>query len=134
MRTRTFALAAAVAGVTVTLLTGCSAATSSSDPAPTSTGTRDPSLYPNIVIDVCDAKSYDKGHLKGAINLDVTQQPLFSNVIKTLGKGSTYEVYCDDEGAAQEAERALKTAGLTVKNIGTLAEAKETSGLDIVKK
>jgi len=130
MRKRMLVIAGAAS---MLVLAGCSTTTSSSPDSPTATGTRDPSIYPSIVIDVCAADAFKKEHLTGAINLDASDQPMFSNVVKALGKGSQYQVYCDDAARAAAATTALKAAGLNVTNLGTLKKASENSGLDIVK-
>lgn len=74
---------------------------------------------PNVVvIDVRTPAEFGAGHVKGALNYDVTGSD-FARQIATLDKGKTYVVYCRSGSRSARAGEQMIAAGFpTVFNAG----------------
>ena len=57
-------------------------------------------------IDVRTAEEYGSGHIKGAVNLDVTEENVFRKSLNSLDKNKTYVIYC------KSGKRSTKAAGI----------------------
>ncbi len=63
------------------------------------------------LLDVRTAKEYAEGHLKGAVNIDVTGNN-FAGEIKSLSKTEPVFVYCRSGRRSKTAVSILKEAGI----------------------
>ena len=86
-----------------------------------------------IVIDVRTASEYSEGHVKDAINIDVTSSE-FKTKVEQLDKNKTYKVYCRSGNRSGQAERQMKALGFKdVENIGGVQQAAPRLNRQIVK-
>ncbi|WP_200808996.1 rhodanese-like domain-containing protein [Demequina sp. NBRC 110051] len=115
VRSWALALTAAVA------LAGCSA------PAESIELTED-----SVVVDVRTPAEYAGGHLDGAVNLDL-QSATFAADVAALDEDAEYVVYCQSGNRSGQATPVFEDAGLTVVDAGGIADAAESTGLDVVK-
>lgn len=85
-----------------------------------------------VVVDVRTAGEYAQGHLKGAVNIDVESAD-FDNQVKQLPTDGTYLVYCYSGNRAASAVSRMAAMGFSdLTNAGGIADASESTGLDIV--
>lgn len=70
--------------------------------------------HPNI-IDIRDTNSYNKEHLKGAINIEMNK--LILNPQNILNKQTTYYIYCDSGLASQTVCSILSKSGYDVVDV-----------------
>lgn len=114
---RTILLASA--GALTLTLAGCAAA----EPIELTSDT--------ILIDVRTAGEFAAGHLDGAVNLDVSSGQLAAQVSE-LDDDFEYVVYCKSGNRSSQAARMLEEAGLDVTDAGSMQEAADATGVQIV--
>ena len=84
------------------------------------------------IIDVRTPQEYASGHLKGAVNIDISNAD-FESQIAALPKDRTYILYCRSGVRAGAALQRMRDAGFTdVKNAGGISDASKATGLPIV--
>ncbi len=87
----------------------------------------------NIVIDVRTPAEFAEGHLDGAVNMDL-EGGVFEQQFSSLSKDGTYAIYCRSGRRSAVAVQMMKDAGYTfVIDLGSVEEAQEATGLEIVK-
>ena len=67
---------------------------------------------PPTVLDVRSNKEYTKGHIKGAINLDLYSKD-FKAQLASLDKKQTYLLHCKSGGRSAKAETVMRELGFT---------------------
>ena len=86
-----------------------------------------------VVIDVRTPAEFASGHLKGAVNIDLSS-PEFSARIAELDPAGDYVVYCRSGNRSATATSYMKDAGITkVTDVGGLNDASDATGLAVVK-
>ena len=68
-----------------------------------------------IIIDIRKNSNYDKGHIKGAIN--IPYYTLLSNHSSYLEKGKIYYLYCNSGGLSGEIMSQLNNLGYNTVNV-----------------
>lgn len=109
----------AATGAAALALTGCATA----DPVELTADT--------VVIDVRTADEYAAGHLKGAVNLDLTSGEL-ADQLPQLDDDSDYVVYCQSGNRSSQAAQLLEDTGLVVTDAGSMQQAAYATGLPVV--
>lgn len=86
-----------------------------------------------VVIDVRTPAEFASGHLKGAVNIDLSS-PNFSSQIAALDPAGKYVVYCRSGNRSATATSYMKDAGITqVTDAGGRNDASDATGLAVVK-
>lgn len=86
-----------------------------------------------IIVDVRTPDEYDSGHLEGAQLLDFDGGDLEA-AIPTLDPDAEYLVYCRSGNRAAQSIALMEEAGFSnVTNLGSLEEAAEATGIQIVR-
>lgn len=67
-----------------------------------------------IVLDVRQPQEYKMGHIKGAILINVLDEPLFEQEIKKLDKNKTYYLYCRSGKRSNKAALKMQKMGFKV--------------------
>lgn len=87
-----------------------------------------------MIIDVRTPEEFATGHVAGAVNFDVNDAE-FQNQVKDLDKSAAYILYCRSGNRADGAKGYMESIGFTdVKNLGSVQEASQELGLDVVDK
>ena len=103
------------------------AATTSGESAESTTATA-----ATVIIDVRTPQEYQEGHLKGAVNMDLSSGS-FAEQIDGLDPNSPYQVYCRSGNRSARAVAAMRDAGFTsVTDLGGIQDAAASTGLEIV--
>jgi len=68
------------------------------------------------IVDVRSAGEFNSGHLKGAVNIDVSGSS-FTSKIEALDKSKTYLVYCRSGARSASASSVMAGKGLKVFNL-----------------
>ncbi|RPF21353.1 rhodanese-like domain-containing protein [Myceligenerans xiligouense] len=85
-----------------------------------------------VVVDVRTPAEYAEGHLDGAVNLDI-QSADFAAQAAELDPEADYVLYCRSGNRAAAAQDYLADLGFAdVENVGSLREAADATGLEIV--
>lgn len=84
-----------------------------------------------VVVDVRTPAEFAEGHLKGAVNLDI-QDPAFTQEVAALDADVPYAVYCRSGNRSAAAAATMTDAGLDVTDLGGMADAADSTGLDVV--
>ncbi len=116
-------LALVIAGLLalLTAVSGCSTGESSIDP----TGA--------TVVDVRTPTEYAEGHLAGAVNIDVSDAPVFAAGVAEFDPDAPYIVYCRSGNRSAAAAAQMTDLGFTdVIDAGGLQAAADATGLEIV--
>jgi phage shock protein E len=115
-------------------VTACSSNNTSPNNAENPVATETKKSYPNNVIDIRDPEEYYAGHLDQSINLPYSDEAIFSSVVGIMNKELIYEIYGSSQEQVSEVVDRLEFAGFTsIKNLGTLDEASEQTGLEIIQ-
>lgn len=67
-----------------------------------------------IVLDVRQPQEYKMGHIKGAILINVLDEPLFEQEIKKLDKNKIYYLYCRSGKRSNKAALKMQKMGFKV--------------------
>lgn len=79
-----------------------------------------------IILDVRTPGEFNQRHLKGAVNMDISD-PKFMTKLAELDKKKSYRVHCASGGRSFQGTQIMKTLGFKdVENVGGLLEASET--------
>lgn len=85
-----------------------------------------------VILDVRTPEEYAQGHLKGAVNIDVTSAD-FATIISQLPTDGEYFLYCRSGNRSTQAIEIMKASGFThLTNGGSVENASEVSGVPIV--
>ncbi|MFF8816415.1 rhodanese-like domain-containing protein [Leucobacter sp. NPDC015123] len=86
-----------------------------------------------IIIDTRTPAEFAEGHLRGARLIDFNGGEIEA-AIPGLDPAATYLLYCRSGNRSGQAAALMSAAGFTsATNIGSLAEAAESTGIDIVR-
>lgn len=86
-----------------------------------------------VVIDVRTPSEFASGHLKGAVNIDLSDVD-FASQIAALDATTKYVVYCRSGNRSATAVSYMEDAGITqVTDAGGLNDASDSTGLAVVK-
>ncbi|WP_353813335.1 rhodanese-like domain-containing protein [Agromyces sp. SYSU T00266] len=85
-----------------------------------------------VVVDVRTPAEYAAGHLDGAVNLDLTSGQLAAE-IPALDAEGDYVVYCKSGNRSAQATALMEGAGLDVTDAGSMQQAADATGLEIVQ-
>lgn len=86
-----------------------------------------------IIVDVRTPAEFAAGHLEGAQLIDFNAGEVAA-AIPTLDPEAEYLVYCRSGSRSGQAIALMEQAGFTdLTNLGSLEQAAETTGLDIVR-
>lgn len=86
-----------------------------------------------IILDVRTPGEYAEGHLDGALLIDFNAGDVTA-AIPELDPNADYLVYCRSGNRSGQAKLLMEQAGFeNVTNLGSLEEAAETTGIDIVR-
>jgi phage shock protein E len=86
-----------------------------------------------VVIDVRTPAEFASGHLKGAVNIDLSNVD-FAAQIAALDTAVKYVVYCRSGNRSATAVSYMEDAGITqVTDAGGLNDASDSTGLAVVK-
>lgn len=110
MSRRSIGLATLLLVALMTIVAGCSGATSAIQKV--DAGTAVGMLDSRVVIDVRTPAEYAAGHVAGARNIDV-EAPDFGSKISSLDKGAAYLVYCHSGRRSAIAADQMAAAGFT---------------------
>lgn len=101
-------------------------------PAATTSGESAESTAATVIIDVRTPQEYQEGHLKGAVNMDLSSGS-FAEQIDGLDPNAPYQVYCRSGNRSARAVAAMRDAGFTsVTDLGGIQDAAASTGLEIV--
>ncbi|WP_061961636.1 rhodanese-like domain-containing protein [Demequina flava] len=121
MRTRSLkVLGAGVGAAVLVALGGCSPS-----PEPVDV-TKDA-----VIVDVRTPAEFAAGHLEGAVNLNL-ESPDFEHQVAALDGTEEYIVYCQSGNRSSQAFSVMEAQGLEVMDAGGIAQAEESTGLDVV--
>ncbi len=85
-----------------------------------------------MILDVRTPGEYAEGHLAGARLLDYNAGEVHA-AIPTLDPNDEYLLHCHSGGRSEAAMKLLQLAGFAnVKNLGSLEQAAEATGAEIV--
>lgn len=84
-----------------------------------------------VVIDVRQPGEFMKGHLPGAILMNVLDSAMFDNGLRALRSDRTYYIYCRSGRRSQKAAQKMKQQGLRVVDMKGGYEALRKSELTI---
>ena len=104
------------------LLTACGSDT----PGPSATGDAGA-----VVVDVRTPQEFASGHLRGAVNLDVSDAG-FADAVAALDPDAAYVVYCRSGNRSAAAASLMREAGLQVTDAGAMDAAAQSTGLPVV--
>ena len=105
------------------------ACSGSSPQAATTSGESAESTAATVIIDVRTPQEYQEGHLKGAVNMDLSSGS-FAEQIDGLDPNAPYQVYCRSGNRSARAVAAMRDAGFT--DLGGIQDAAASTGLEIV--
>lgn len=101
------------------------------DPAHTAQAGDESTAAPTT-IDVRTPQEYREGHLKGAVNMDLSSGG-FADQIGGLDPNAPYQVYCRSGNRSARAVAAMRDAGFTnVTDLGGIKDAGASTGLEVV--
>jgi rhodanese-related sulfurtransferase len=83
-----------------------------------------------VLLDVRTPAEFNSGHLKGAINIDVTS-PDFSAKISQLDSNKEYIVYCRSGGRSMSAYQQMTAMGFKTSNCLFGMMSVDGSGLEV---
>ncbi|QJC22728.1 rhodanese-like domain-containing protein [Arcanobacterium buesumense] len=119
------------------VLAGCSSAEQAQSETPAHSQAKESSQLSEkdqtpMIIDVRTPEEFATGHVTGAVNFDVNDAK-FQNQVKDLDKSAAYVLYCRSGHRAEGAKGYMESIGFTdVKNLGSVQEASQELGLDVV--
>jgi rhodanese-related sulfurtransferase len=125
MNRRSITALALAAVASITFVAGCSSATETPSAAPVAASAPaqgaelDPAGFASAmkrpgttILDVRTPAEYAEGHLRGAVNIDVSA-PDFASRVGALDKNAAYAVYCRSGNRSAAALEVMKGQGFT---------------------
>ena len=85
------------------------------------------------LLDVRTKEEWDKGHLKGATLVTVTEEAFLDKVKAALDPKKGVVVYCKSGGRSAKAAQLLRAAGFTVYDLDGGITAWKSAGKPVVK-
>ena len=118
-----------ITGVAATLLLGCGGDTSSTGGNEAKAAVESAVEAGTVIIDVRSVEEFSAGHLEGALNFNVEDGTLATQ-LSVLDPAADYIVYCRSGRRSAIAADMMRNAGFdTVVDLGSIEDAAKSTGL-----
>jgi rhodanese-related sulfurtransferase len=120
-----------ITGVAATMLLGCGGDTSSTGGNEAKAAVESAVEAGTVIIDVRSVEEFSAGHLEGALNFNVEDGTLATQ-LSVLDPAADYIVYCRSGRRSAIAADMMRNAGFdTVVDLGSIEDAAKSTGLPI---